>query len=105
MTGHIASLDLVLGISCKSVGSERTGGMVTTKAVTTEVAAPELGDADMVRTQLEKLAAELGFSLRQRKNGRITLTSADGGRVAPWQENYPYPDRLGRKPYERAKRM
>jgi polyphosphate kinase 2 len=69
------------------------------------VAAEQLGDADAVRAQLDLLAGELGLKLRLRKNGRVTLVRADGAAFAPWRENYPYPSRLGRKPYERAKRM
>ncbi|HEY3907802.1 MAG TPA: polyphosphate kinase 2 [Streptosporangiaceae bacterium] len=69
-----------------------------------EVATDGLGDADVVRAQLDDLAAELGFCLKQRKNGRIALTRTDGVDLAPWQENYPYPARLARKPYEQMKR-
>ena len=69
-----------------------------------EVAADGLGDADVVRAQLDDLAAELGFRLKQRKNGRIALTRTDGLDLAPWQESYPYQDRLARKPYEQMKR-
>ena len=54
-----------------------------------EVAADGLGDADVVRAQLDDLAAELGFCLKQRKNGRIALTRTDGVDLAPWQESYP----------------
>ncbi len=82
--------------------------MGTEVPVSTEVAAGELGDGDAVRTQLDKLAAELGFSLKHRKNGRVALSRADGAdadHLAPWQENYPYPSRLARKPYEQTKRM
>jgi polyphosphate kinase len=73
--------------------------------VSAVVAADQLGDADAVRAKLDKLAAELGLGLRQRKNGRIALVRAEGGPFAPWQENYPYSEKLGRKPYEQAKRL
>jgi polyphosphate kinase len=73
--------------------------------VSFEVAADELGDVLAARAQLDQLAAELGFTFKQRKDGRIALTRSDGGDVAPWQENYPYPERLARKPYEQMKRM
>jgi polyphosphate kinase len=69
------------------------------------VVADQLPDADAVRVQLDMLAAELGLKLRLRKNGRAALLRADGTAIAPWRENYPYPARLARKPYERDKRM
>jgi polyphosphate kinase len=69
------------------------------------VAADQLPDADAVRAQLDMLAARLGLRLRPRKNGRVALIRADGRAIAPWRENYPYPTRLARKPYEHAKRM
>jgi polyphosphate kinase 2 len=97
VAGRIASPDHARGIS------ERTkdlGG-----AVSAVVAADQLGDADAVRARLDLLADELGLKLRQRKNGRITLVRSDGSPFAPWQENYPYPARLPRKPYEQAKRL
>lgn len=69
------------------------------------VMADQLPDADTVRTQLDMLAAELGLKVRQRKNGRAALLRADGTAIAPWRENYPYPARLARKPYEHEKRL
>jgi len=69
------------------------------------VMADQLPDADAVRVQLDLLAAEMGLKLRQRKNGRVALVRADGAAIAPWRENYPYPSRLARKPYERDKRL
>src|ERR1700683_767430 len=69
------------------------------------VAADHLGDADVVRAKLEELAGELGLRLRQRKSGRIALVLTDGTPFAPWQENYPYESKLGRKPYEQGKRL
>ncbi len=71
----------------------------------TVVAADQLPDADAVRAQLDLLAAGLGLKLKARKNGRVALVRADGTAIAPWRENYPYPARLARKPYEHAKRM
>jgi polyphosphate kinase 2 len=73
--------------------------------VSAVVAAGQLFDADDVREKLDQLASELGLRLRQHKNGRITLVRADGSPFSPWQENYPYPSKLGRKPYEQAKRL
>jgi len=67
--------------------------------------ADRLPDADAVRAQLDLLAAELGLGLRQHKNGRVALFRADGTAISPWRENYPYPAKLARKPYERDKRM
>ena len=68
-------------------------------------AADQPGEADAVRAKLDELAGALGLRLRQRKNGRIKLVRADGGPFAPWQEDYPYRSKLGRKPYEHDKRM
>jgi len=73
--------------------------------VSAVVMADQLPDADAVRAQLDLLAADLGLKLRQRKNGRVALLRADGTAIAPWRENYPYPARLARKPYERDKRL
>src|SRR5258708_11305914 len=67
--------------------------------------ADQLPDADAVRAQLDVLAAELGLRVRQRKNGRAALIRADGTAIAPWRENFPYPARLARRPYESDKRM
>ena len=61
-------------------------------------------DAEAVYAVLAKLAAELGLSIEQRKNGRMKLVGPDGQRIQAWRENYPYPQRLGRKAYEPAKR-
>ncbi len=67
--------------------------------------ADQLPDSEAVRARLDLLAAELGLRLRQRKDGEVALIRADGIPLAPWRENYPYSSKLGRKPYERAKRM
>jgi polyphosphate kinase len=69
------------------------------------VLADQLGDAETVRARLDQLAAELGLKLKERKDGRVTVTRADGAAVASWRESYPYPAKLGRKPYEQAKRL
>ncbi len=47
-----------------------------------------LPDADVVRTQLDRLAAELGLELSARKDGRVALVRADGTAIAPWRDNY-----------------
>jgi polyphosphate kinase 2 len=73
--------------------------------VSAAVGADQLPDADAVRAQLHLLAAELGLKLTQRKSGRVALIRADGTAPAPWRESYPYSGKLGRKPYEHAKRM
>ncbi len=91
----------MLGISWKTVGADR----IPEEFVSAAVVADQLPDADAVRAQLHLLAAELGLKLRQRKNGRVALIRADGTATAPWRESYPYSARLGRKPYEHAKRM
>jgi polyphosphate kinase len=67
--------------------------------------ADQLPDVDAVRAQLDMLAAELDLRIRQRKNGRVALLRADGTAIAPWREDYPYPTRLTRKPYEHDKRL
>jgi polyphosphate kinase 2 len=69
------------------------------------VVADHLPDSDVVRAELDRLARELGLELRQRKSGKVVLTSSDGTPTEPWRENYPYASRLERKPYERTKRL
>lgn len=71
----------------------------------TAVAADQLPDADTVCALLDRLAAELGLGIEQRKNGRAMLVGADGAPIQPWRENYPYAERLRRKAYEPAKRL
>lgn len=66
--------------------------------------AEAIPDAETIRAQLEKLAAELGLKITAKRDGGATLTWADGTRLQAWREDYPYPDRLGRKRYEPAKR-
>jgi polyphosphate kinase len=68
------------------------------------VIADQSRDAEAVYAVLAKLAAELGLGIEQRKSGRMRLVEPDGQRVQAWRENYPYPQRLGRKAYEPAKR-
>jgi polyphosphate kinase 2 len=70
----------------------------------TAVVADQLPDSDAVYAVLARLAAELGLRIERRKNGRMALVGPDGRRVQAWRENYPYPQRLGRKAYEPAKR-
>jgi len=71
----------------------------------TAVAADQLPDADSICAVLDRLAGELGLAVERRKNGRAALVGADGRRVQAWREDYPYPERLGRKEYEPAKRL
>jgi polyphosphate kinase 2 len=70
----------------------------------TAVIADQSQDAEAVYAVLAKLAAELGLGIEQRKNGRMGLVGPDGQRIQAWRENYPYPQRLGKKAYEPAKR-
>jgi polyphosphate kinase 2 len=70
----------------------------------TAVVADQLPDSDAVYAVLARLAAELGLRIERRKNGRMALVGPDSRRVQAWRENYPYPQRLGRKAYEPAKR-
>jgi polyphosphate kinase len=57
-----------------------------------------------VRALLERQAALLGVRVAYRaKSGRSRLVGADGQDVEPWREDYPYPDRLRRAPYQAAK--
>jgi polyphosphate kinase len=71
----------------------------------TAVAADQLPDDDTICALFGRLAAELGMSLRRRRNGRISLVWPDGVRVAAWRDGYPYSRRLARKDYEPAKRL
>jgi polyphosphate kinase len=52
---------------------------------------------------LDRLAAQLGLRVLQ-ANGKSTLVSNSGNPVQTWREDYPYTRRLGRGPYEKAKR-
>ena len=52
---------------------------------------------------LDDLAAQLGYRIRQGKNGPV-LVQRDGTVAETWREDYPYDDRLSRKKYECAKR-
>ncbi len=71
----------------------------------TAVAADQLPDADAICALLDRLAGELGLVIERGKRGRAALAGADGRRVQAWREDYPYPDRLGRKAYEPARRL
>ncbi len=70
----------------------------------TAVVADQLPDAEAVYAVLARLAADLGVGIERRKSGRMALVGPDGQRIRAWRENYPYPERLGRKAYEPAKR-
>ncbi len=52
---------------------------------------------------LADLAAQLGFRIRQAKNGPV-LVQRDGKLAETWREDYPYGQRLSRRKYERQKR-
>jgi polyphosphate kinase 2 len=52
---------------------------------------------------LADLAAQLGFRIRQGKNGPV-LVQRDGKLAETWREDYPYDQRLSRRKYERQKR-
>lgn len=52
---------------------------------------------------LDDLAAQLGYRIRQGKNGPV-LVQRDGQVAETWREDYPYNDRLSRKKYDLAKR-
>jgi len=56
----------------------------------TAVAEEQLPDAETIRALLDRLAGELGFVIKRRKNGRAMLVGADGRRVEAWREDYPY---------------
>ena len=71
----------------------------------TAVVAEQLPDADAIGAQFARLAAELGLAVERRKNGKAVLVAADGKRIQPWREDYPYLARLDRKAYEPAKRQ
>jgi len=62
--------------------------------------ADHLPDAGTVRGMLDRLAAELGLNVATMKNGRAALVTLDGTGIHAWRENYPYPERLGKKAYE-----
>ena len=52
---------------------------------------------------LNNLAAQLGYRIRPGKNGP-ELVQHDGRIAETWRQDFPYPDRLGPRKYERAKR-
>ena len=52
---------------------------------------------------LADLAAQLGFRIRQGKNGPV-LVQRDGKLAETWRQDYPYAQRLGRRKYDRQKR-
>lgn len=61
------------------------------------------GRADKrVAELLDDLATELGYRIREGKNGPV-LVQRDGKLAETWREDYPYEQRLSRKKYDRAK--
>ena len=54
---------------------------------------------------LERLAERLGLQIRYAKDGKASLVAADGSAIQTWREGYPYARRLGRRRYEKAKRL
>jgi len=52
---------------------------------------------------LADLAAQLGFRIKEGKNGPV-LAQRDGKLAETWRQDYPYGQRLGRRKYERQKR-
>jgi polyphosphate kinase len=52
---------------------------------------------------LDDLAGQLGYQIRQGKNGPV-LVHRDGSVAETWRDDYPYDERLSRKKYEQAKR-
>jgi polyphosphate kinase len=61
------------------------------------------GADSRVAEQLDDLAEQLGYRIRQGKDGPV-LVQRDGKVAETWREGYPYNDRLSQKKYERAKR-
>jgi polyphosphate kinase len=61
------------------------------------------GTDTQVAEQLDHLAEQLGYRIRQGKDGPV-LVQRDGKVAETWREGYPYSDRLSQKKYERAKR-
>jgi polyphosphate kinase 2 len=63
-----------------------------------------MSGSDPAGGQLDELAGRLGLLIRQ--NGRrAALVRPDGRPVRTWQEDYPYPRRLGRDQYRDQKRQ
>jgi polyphosphate kinase len=54
---------------------------------------------------LERLAERLGLQIRYAKDGKASLAAADGSAIQTWREGYPYARRLGRRRYEKVKRL
>jgi polyphosphate kinase 2 (PPK2 family) len=54
---------------------------------------------------LERLADQLGLSIRYKKNGKAALAGPDGDAVQTWREDYPYVTKLRRRQYEKSKRL
>ncbi len=54
---------------------------------------------------LERLADQLGLRIQRKNNGKAALVGPDRQPVQTWREDYPYPKRLSRGEYEKAKRL
>ncbi len=108
ITGPLASHDRGLGIRATAVGRDEKktpGGVVTAVEAEAELRGAQAppGDDD-VRAALDRLAAQLGLTVAQRRDGRMRLATTDGSPAATWREGHPYADRLRRADYESAKR-
>jgi polyphosphate kinase len=57
------------------------------------------------RALLDRLAADLGLRVALGSDGHAGLISPGGRQIHAWREDYPYPQRLGRKAYNHAKRL
>ena len=68
-------------------------------AVSVAISRPSARTADL----LDDLAAQLGYRIRQGKNGPV-LVQRDGKLAETWRQGYPYEERLARKRYEKEKR-
>jgi polyphosphate kinase 2 len=60
--------------------------------------------SEQVGKLLDELAGQLGLRVR-RRGSRAILVGSDGRPVKPWQEDFPYTQRLGRDQYQEQKRQ